>query len=313
MSQRTGPPYASPFAAVGGTPTTSLDVPVCAVFLAVYLGFAVTNMSIYQLNARKQHIKFSLSALIFGFCMSRVMAMTLRIVSATRPYNLKVTIAANVFANAGILIIYILNFIFAQRILRAENPRLGWSKILRTMSKVLYALLGGVLVMVITAVVLSSYSRNGQTLKACRDIMLAATTYLFVFTTLPLFHVAAAHFLSQPAAREWFGRGKTGVDMKKLVVIVASLLSITIAGFKLGTTYMSPRLESDPAWYQSKAAFYCFDFMLEIMILALLTISRVDRLFWVPNGSRGPGDYTRLARGMEAQEKDDRLDSLEKA
>lgn len=313
MSQQTGPPYASPFAVIGGTPTSSLDVPVCSVFLAIYLGFALTNMSIYQLNTRRYHITFRLSLLVFGFSMARILTMILRIVWAERSDNLRLMIASNIFTNAGILVIFILNLFLAQRILRAEQPHLGWSKALRTMCKVLYALIGGVVVMIITAGVLSFYTRNTRTLKACRDIQLAATTYLFVFTTLPIFHVAAAHSLPKSAARESFGRGHTGVAMKKSIVTVASLLSITAIGFKLGTAYMSPRLKSDPAWYHSKAAFYCFNFLIEIVILALLTVSRIDRLFWVPDGSKESGDYTKLAQVSTGREKGVGLGSLEKA
>ena len=90
---------------------------------------------------------------------------------------------------------------------------------------------------------------------------------------------------------------------KKIIVTISTLLSIIITGFKLGTAYMPPRLASDPAWYHSKAAFYCFNFVLEVMILALLTISRIDKLFWVPDGSKGPGDYTSLMSASNGGEK----------
>jgi len=270
-------------------------------------------MTIYQLNIRKYHITFRLSLLLFGFSMARVLTMILRIIWAEHTDNLRLMIASNIFTNAGILVIFILNLLLAQRILRAEQPHLGWSKALRTPCKALYALTGGVLVMIITAAVLSFYTRNTRTLKACRDIQLAATTYRFVFTTLPIFHVAAAHVLPKSVARESLGRRDTGTAMKEIIVTVASLLSIIGIGFKVGTAYTSPRLRSDPAWYHSKAAFYCFNFVLEIMILALLTFSRIDRLFWVPDGSKGPGDYTRLAQGSTGREKGVGLESLDKA
>lgn len=31
-----------------------------------------------------------------------------------------------------------------------------------------------------------------------------------------------------------------------------------------------------------------------MIVLWVLTLSRVDKLFWVPNGCKGPGDYTHL-------------------
>jgi hypothetical protein len=42
---------------------------------------------------------------------------------------------------------------------------------------------------------------------------------------------------------------------------------------------------NDPAWYHSRAAFYCFGYMLEIGILCIYVFGRVDKRFHVPNGS----------------------------
>ena len=58
-----------------------------------------------------------------------------------------------------------------------------------------------------------------------------------------------------------------------------------IAGFKAGVVWSPPRPATDPAWYDSKASFYCFNFMIEILILALYVGSRVDKRFYVPDGS----------------------------
>ena len=82
---------------------------------------------------------------------------------------------------------------------------------------------------------------------------------------------------------------------KKLIVLVVGCLCVTIAGFKTGSAYMPPRPISNPAWYHSKPAFYIFNFGIEISVLCVLTFTRVDKLFYVPNGSSKPGDYTYLA------------------
>jgi hypothetical protein len=58
---------------------------------------------------------------------------------------------------------------------------------------------------------------------------------------------------------------------------------------------MPPRLVTNPPWYDSKACFYIFNFSLEILLLGILTFTRIDKRFFVPNGSKQAGDYTRLA------------------
>lgn len=278
-------------AGVGGRPTIIPDVPISAVFIAMYLAFAATNMTIFQINRRRGH-KFIPSAVMFGFCMARTTTLVLRIAWANRPQNVSLGIAANILVNAGILLIYILNLIFAQRILRAKQPSVGWNKILRLTYRALFVIIFCVLVMVITTIVLSSYTLNTNTLRICRDIQLTAITYLLVFTVLPVIIVAIAYILPRSPAEETFGQGST--KTKAIIVLVVSCLCILNAGFKAGTAWSPPRLANNPAWYHGKAPFYVFNFAVEIVILLILTSSRIDRRFHIPNGSSQPGDYSSL-------------------
>lgn len=290
-SKPPGPPYAPRVAQVGGLPSVIPDIPVCAVLLAMYLGFAFVNNKIFHQN-RKRHHKFLPTLFIFGFCMARVGTLVLRIAWATREHNVRLGIAAGVFVNAGILIIYVLNLIFAQRILRAVQPKIGWHPALSIVPKVFYAGIGAALAMVITSAVLGVYTLNPSTLKATRDIQLAAITFLLVFVTLPVLLLALAQFMPASESEEHFGQGS--MMKKKLVVLAVSCLTMTIAGFKTGTAWMPARPVSHPAWYHSKACFYVFNFAFEIMVLTVLTVSQPHRIFHVPNGSKKPGDYTRL-------------------
>lgn len=50
---------------------------------------------------------------------------------------------------------------------------------------------------------------------------------------------------------------------------------------------------------ESKAVFYITGFTFEITVVALYAVMRIDRRFWVPDGAKGPGDYSRLQRGEE--------------
>ncbi|KAI1148579.1 hypothetical protein F4825DRAFT_433486 [Nemania diffusa] len=285
-----GPPYASRTAVAGGLPSVIPDVPISAVFLVVYLGFAATNMTILQINLRRQH-KFVINGAMFGFSMSRIITFILRILWATHQHNVRLAIAANIFVNAGVLAIYVINLIFAQRILRGKQPAIGWHPSISIVLKGFYVGIGAALVLVIYAVVQSAYTLDLNLLHTVRQIQLAATTYLLVFTTLPVWLLLAAHLLLPKSAdEELFGHGS--MRSKVIINAVATCLCITIAGFKTGTAWEAPRLASDPAWYHSKPAFYLFNFALEICVLSLLTFSRVDKRFHIPNGSSQPGDYS---------------------
>jgi hypothetical protein len=290
-SQRRGGPYPSKAAGLGGAPTINIDVPICAVFIFLFICFGVTNSTIFQRNRRRNH-KFVLSILLAGFCWARVGTLVLRIAWANRPTNIRLAIAAQIFLNAGVLIIYIINLILAQRILRAKQPHVGWNSILRIAFKILYATIGVALAAVITSVVISVYTLDIHTRSVCRDIQLAALTYLLIFTCLPIVHVVTAVLLPKSMDEETFGDGS--MKSKSVVVALSSCLCILIAGFKAGATWNPPRPITNPAWYDSKASFYIFDFTMEILILCVLTFSRIDKRFFVPNGSKRPGDYTRL-------------------
>ncbi|KAI1340356.1 hypothetical protein F5Y15DRAFT_415244 [Xylariaceae sp. FL0016] len=288
--QQSGPPFASHVAGMGGVPSTVPDIPISAVLMAIYLGFAVTNMTILQVNRKRGH-KFAMSGMLFGFCMARTTTLVLRIVWALHQHNVRLAIAANIFVNAGILLVYIINLIFAQRLLRAKQPTVGWHPSISIVLKIFYSLIAVALVCVITSVVLGSYTLDTHIQQQCRDIQLAAVTYLLVFTSLPIWLLLIAHvLLPRHADEELFGQGS--MRAKVIIVLLATCLCVLIAGFKAGVTWSPPRPVTDPAWYHSKAAFYCFNFVLEIIALALLTLSRVDKRFHIPNGSNKAGDYS---------------------
>lgn len=268
-----------------------MDVPICAVFLALFLTSAACNLTIFLTNRRRNH-KFLISWVLFVFSVLRIVTCSVRISWATSPTNSDLAIAAQVFNSAGIIIVYIVNMVLAQRILRAKQPQIGWSKTFRLAFKVFCGLLIGTLIMGIVALAMSTSTTSTHTLKSLRSVSLASTTYITTITLLPPLMLAVAFFVPAPSRQESFGVGS--MNGKTLLVLLSSCLAITIAGFKTGTTWPAARLANDPAWYHSKAAFYCFNFMLEITILAIFVIFRIDKRFHVPNKCKGPGDYSTL-------------------
>jgi hypothetical protein len=298
------PPYPPQVATVGGLPTVDQDVPPTAVFLFLYIGGAVANMTIFQRNNRKGH-KFIKSAAMFGFCMSRIVTCIMRIVWATRPTNARIAIAAQIFTNAGVLVVYIVAFILATRILRATQPRLGWSPILRQGSKVLYFLLFCSLVLTISFTIETFYTLDMAIRIDAMWIQRAAITYMLVFNLLSVTMLVLSAVLPLTAESENFGTGS--MKTKQIILGVVLFLAVFISGFRAGTTWETARPISDPAWYHHKACFYIFNFTFEIVIIYLLALTRFDQRFWVPNGSNAPGHYSQGAAINEKVEKEEAI------
>ena len=172
--------------------------------------------------------------------------------------------------------------------------------------------------MVITSVVQTAYTLNTNTLRIDRDIQLYGSTYYAIVSFLPIPIVFGGLFvLPRKTKVEKFGSGR--FRSKIGFLLAASALLCLGAAFRCGsvyhsfslqlhaypssernadlktnrTAYMRPRPRNDPAWYQSKACFYIFNFGVEIFVIFLYLLVRVDRRFWVPNGSRAAGDYSR--------------------
>lgn len=293
-----GPPYPATTAALGGLPTISLDVPICAVFFVLFMIGAASHMTIFQVNMKRGH-KFILSGMLFGFCMSRLMTMVLRIVWAAYPHNPKIAIAANVFVAAGVVLLFIINLLFAQRILRACHPNSGWHPILHYIFMAIYVIIVLSLISLIVSVVQANYTLNLNTKRIDRDIQLYGGTFYAVISFLPILLVVGGLVIPRKTRVEKFGSGR--FRHKIAILLVSTTLLCLGATFRVGVNYAGgSRPRDDPAGYQSKACFYIFNFTVEIIVIYLYVIVRVDKRFWVPNKSHGPGDYSRKLEAEEA-------------
>ncbi|KAL8941470.1 MAG: hypothetical protein Q9211_001813 [Gyalolechia sp. 1 TL-2023] len=291
-----GPPYPPTNAALGGLPTKGVDVPISSVFLLLFLLAAVSHMSIFITNLRRKH-KFILSGVIFGFCMTRITAQVMRIVWACHPRNVNVAIAANVFTAAGVLLLFIANLIFTQRIFKSMHPRSGWHPAFHYTFIVLYILIFLTLAMLVTSVIQSSFTLNRNTKRIDRAILLYGQTAFAIVAFLPIPILTLGLLIPRKTSPENFGQGRW---RHKIWILLASAAILCLgASFRAGTSYAGgTRPIQDPAGYQSKACFYIFNYTLETIVVYFYLLVRVDQRFWVPNGSKGPGDYS--ARGPAA-------------
>lgn len=300
-------PYPPSTAAVGGRPTVSVDVPITSVFLFLYILGAIGHMTILQINLRRGH-KFLMSGILFGFCMARVVTCIMRIVWACYPTNVKVAIAATIFVSAGVLLLLLINLIFAQRIVRAAHPHFGWHRALHWTFIVLYVLIALMLVVVITATVQSFYTLNPNTHRIDRDLQLTTATYFMFVAFLPFPLVIVGLIVPRKTRVEKFGSGRWRT--KIWILLITSTFLLLGSAFRAGTSFKNPRPIQHPAWYHAKWCFYFFDFTTEIIVVYLYLLLRVDRRFYIPNGSKGPGDYVREGGAEEEKKKPNSVHSM---
>ena len=229
---------------------------------------------------------------MFGFCMSRVGTAVLRLAWATRPLNAHLAIAALLFTNLGVLVIYIVVLLLTLRVFRATHPALGWNRLLGKTFTVSYFLLLSAILPVIAFTLLSFYTLNPTLRSVALWIQRVAILYMALFNVMSLVMLLLSLLLPRTRDNENFGTGSMG---SKLIILGAAVFFIClIAGLRTGTVWSAPRPASNPAWYDSKAAFYVILLGFEIVILYLFLFTRFDRMFWVPNGSKKPGDYSRF-------------------
>ncbi|KAI4267536.1 MAG: hypothetical protein L6R38_008217 [Xanthoria sp. 2 TBL-2021] len=291
-------PYPPKTAGLGGTPTVHTDVPVTVIFLFLFICAAVAHMTIFQLNMRRGH-KFIMSGMTFGFCMARITTCIMRIVWATRPRNIHIAIAAQIFVAAGVVLLFVINLIFAQRIIRAAHPNSGWHPVFKHSFTAIYVLIVIALVMVIITNVQNFYTLNANTKRIDRAVILAVGTFYTFISFLPFPLVIGGLVIPRKTRVEKFGSGR--FRTKIAVLLTASFLLSLGAAFRVGTNFKTPRPIDNPPTYFNKGCFYFFNLTVEVLVVFLYVVVRVDRRFYVPDGSKGPGDYSGMNSSDEKE------------
>lgn len=278
-------------AILGGYPTVHQDIPASAVFLVIYAIGAASHMTIFVRNKRSKH-KFFVSWGMFGLCVSRVVTCTLRIVWAKKPTNQSVAIAAQIFLNAGVLIVYIVALYLSTRLLRATQPKVGWNFYLAKVLVLMYVFMACMLVLLIAFTVKSFYTSNTTLLSVAHWIQRAAILYMLIFTVIALVFYMCALLYPRTCEPENFGAGSL---VAKFTIMGATLFfALFLSGLRTAYMWAPSHLASNPPWYDTRATFYIIVLGFELAVIYLFLLTRVDKRFWVPNGSSKPGDYSRV-------------------
>lgn len=165
-----------------------------------------------------------------------------------------------------------------------------------------YALVVLSLVSVVTCFVQSLYTLDPYTRQVDHAMTLYGGTFFLVAAFFPVPFVCTIYIAFTAKGTKEHGRVQTRDTQKAIderapsqhprmagevvrgsIVLVAGALLLTLgAGFRTGVAYSPARPTTDPAWYDSKACFYLFNFTTELAVVYLYAVARVDKMFYVP-------------------------------
>lgn len=240
--------------------------------------------------------------------------MSLRIAWAFHKRNIGLAMAANVFVYVGTIILYMVNWFFTQRIVRAQHTKLGWSKPYRIIHRAGLAMLIISLLMLIVTSIWQQFTLNTNTIRIFRNFQLAGQTYFTLFAFAPIIVVLISLIVPRHEIDK-FGAGRLRINITILLLATAVISVGQI--FRCVTVWLPPSplrnaqgRPQDAPWYFSKACFYAFNFATEIFVIVMYAIVRVDLRFHVPDGAKRAGDYSRSSVNVHISEKDPRPNVL---
>lgn len=251
-------------------------------------------MGLFRINLSRGK-KFVLSGMMFGFCFTRIMATLLRIVWSVYPKSVKIGLAAMIFVYAGIILLFIANLFFTQRLVRAQHPHVGWSKPFSIALPILLFIIIGSIIALIVGVIYSFYTLNEESLSAIRDIQIYGETLYAIVAFLPipivLISCAGRYFNKNRRTVDKFGSGK--MRSKVAIILISAFFLDLGACWRAATLYLPVTASTNPQtpWYFTKPCFYVFNFGIEICVTFAWLALRIDKRFFIPNGAKGPYSY----------------------
>jgi len=275
----TGPPYYSPYAVSGGLPNTEVDIPVCAVFLAIYTLLFLIHAGLLVISLKRAR-HFIISLLTGILCFLRIISCALRIAWSTNNLNIRLAIANQVFVTAGVVILFAVDLIIVQSVFQTSYP--GWyarHRSIITIACTLYRLTIPLCVaMVIVVIVQFFYTTDQNIRRIDRDVQKFVAVWFTALASVPLATVIPGIVLP----KFFFGVPLTvqlGTDRFKRLLAALLFISALLtfgAAFRTAVLLKSKSILST-AWYLSRACYYCFNFGFEIIVISIMATLRFGK------------------------------------
>lgn len=292
LTMKQPPPYVLNEAQTGGLPTVAEDVPPLIAFLVMFSASALASIWLIEYHRRHHRHLCTIAIILFLFAGERVLTCMLRLVWAYRLVHVPIALAAQVFVQAGVLLLYLMNLLLVKRIWVEQVPGIRLQHRLRVFLALLSTFTVSTLIMVITSIIVSVYTLDQPIITRCLDIQRAGETYFVLFATIPIPLLLIIQCLSRDRSLQTLDFNTPTIQSHKrrkvAFVCSSTLLCLTNAGFKAGVVWMPVRPLFDPAWYHSRACLYAFVFGTELCVLLLCFVARVDLMF-ESEGEKDPG------------------------
>ncbi|KAH6672686.1 hypothetical protein F5X68DRAFT_214836 [Plectosphaerella plurivora] len=297
-----GPPYLAPVAMPGLVPTKSTDIPIASILLVFFVGFLISNILIMRQNNRAK-TPFAFTVLLIVYSVLRTAGMSLRIAYASITNDVNLTIAAMVLANAGGILIFILNLLVMPRLVRAfwgpeRTDAVAWRKKLSTLPFMIpIPLVPIFLLVVVNVLILSFFTTDPDVRRHCQTAQKVALVTFTVVAFVPVLPSLAIAILGSSKAPQDLAvrhrRGVVGTILdpapgfgsvrgNALLILFGSSLVTLGSSIRAAGLLLPPRMANDPAWYHKRAAYYIFTFAVEILVVLAYIVFRLDRRFQEP-------------------------------
>lgn len=291
-----------------GYPRPRTDAAPDAFFLALYFTGFCTFLTLFIYNTKRHH-KFLFTELMCGFCVARTITTSLRLAWMYDITNRGLGIATTIFTTLGVLVMFIVNALLAQRLLRALHPHLGWHPWVWRSYLFLFLCVPCFLIITVTAIVESFFAVDPRILQIDLELEQAATVFFMFSSFLPIPIVLYGLWASRHREPDHFGKGS--VYKKAIVLLISAFLLCVGATFRAGTIFLSfnPATQQND-WWNDKWSFYFFYFTVEIIVLVMYLTLRIDLMFHIPNGCKGPYSYTKAYQMQATPQKNEDVESL---
>lgn len=196
------------------------------------------------------------------------------------------------------------------------HPKIGWSPPFTVFTLFLIWSVPSVIVLNIISLSVSFFSvGNEAQLAATEQALTFGSSWNVMLSIMPLVMLLVAGLIPMTKKPEPFGSGRLP-GKAALLAYASSTLGVGAA--IRAAALLNPAMMGDmTSILFGKAVFYTTGFMLEIFVVAIYAVARIDLLFHIPNGSSRPGDYaagqkTERQRDLAAMQSDieEQLDQL---
>ncbi|KAF2671879.1 hypothetical protein BT63DRAFT_476718 [Microthyrium microscopicum] len=287
-----GGPYPPLEWPLGGFPNIQIDVAVMSVFLFLFLIAAFLHLFLFFANIVRGH-RFIISALIFVFCLERVFALAIRIAGTLRGEDGNLYVGGVVLVFGFTPLLYIINLVFAHRIIKAQHPRHGGNIGISLVFWLTYLLILFAWACLVAGLVQPFFQLSTYWRYVDRGLRIWGFTFFAIVSLIPLPLVLLSTVIPRRHRVNKFGSGSFYAKLwiLVLVVILTSLEAFYIAGVEWVTP--TSRFVPIPA-YMTRTWYYVMIFTLEFIIVILYAGARVDRRFHSgdqPNNNHTGGAY----------------------